>query len=287
MLQQPLAVAAGVSLLAFIGVRFVAVRLGSRLGRLAGRATATVPGQRPGGPLAALGAALMPAEARRDLANRIDRAGLTARLSPEELAACGFVGVLLAAAIGWAAGPRVSFIPRLPLTAGLAYLGAQAPLAWVQARERARSRAVLSELAGALDLMVACTDGGLALAQAVDLVGARVSGPLGHELGRVARETAAGLPVSQALQALARRVNLGPVSLAVGALVRAEEHGTPVTGTLRQQASLARAEQRQAFEREVAALPLKLTLCTVFFIFPTLFVLVVLPNVLWFSRARW
>ncbi len=250
--------------------RWLVRHVGHRLGRLAGN----LPSRRP--PWSGDG-----------LRQRLARIpiGRALRALPDEAAGWCLGGGALGAVlgmIGWTCLdlPFV-FVPAL------AVLGGLAPVEWFRARARVRQRSILSDLAGVLDLLAVCADGGLSLGKAVELVAARAPGSLGDELRRTVQEMAAGRPAGPALQAMARRIDLPAVSLLVGALLRAEELGTPLTAVLRQQASAARAQKRHAFERSLATLPLKLTLCTLCFIFPTLFVLVVLPNLLWFIRARW
>ena len=230
---------------------------------------------------------LVPQFTREAISARLTRAGQATRMSVDAFLGRCFLGSLAGSLLGLMAAALLPTPGGPLLVGGMATLGWHAPLQWLKMQEQARTRAVLCELAPVMDLMAACVEAGLGLSASIARVAERAAGPLGEELRHTAREIRSGRPVTDALQAAARRLGIPRISRVVGALVRADSLGVPVARVLREQASLARLERRQAFERALAGLPVKLTLCTVVFIFPVLFVLVILPNVLLFMGARW
>ncbi len=285
---QVAVIAAGAgALAAMVGLQAILGRR-SRLRRMGDRLEGEGAGLRaPAGVCAAAAGTLVPRATRDAIGARLIRTGRSGRMSVDAFLGRCLLGGLGGALLGFLAGGLLPAPSRALLMAGMAALGWHVPLRGLTMQEQARTRAVLRELAPVTDLMAACAEAGLGLSASIARVAERTGGPLGEELRQTAREIRSGRPVADALQAAGHRLDIIQVKRMVGALVRADSLGVPVARVLREQASQVRLERRQAFERAVAALPIKLTLCTVVFIFPVLFVLVILPNVLLFMGARW
>lgn len=173
-----------------------------------------------------------------------------------------------------------------PILAAAAF-GYMLPDLWLGRLIARRQAAILQDFPAALDLVVVCTDAGLNLPQALAVVTRELGGPLGEEFSRILKETSAGKSALTALRSMSRRVSLQPVSAFVNSVITAETLGTPVSQVFRLQASAARANQRHRAEEAIGKLPMKLTLVTVFFLLPGLFVVAVLPSVLSFLKTGW
>ncbi|HSW10516.1 MAG TPA: type II secretion system F family protein [Bacillota bacterium] len=281
-------IAAGAGAVATMAALQVLLAARPRLRRLRDRLERRSGGVSAAGWLSlAAASALVPVPTREALNARLARAGQAGRMSVEAFLRHCLLSSLGGALLGLLAADLLPALGGPLLPGAMATLGWHAPLHRLKLKEQARARAVLRELAPVMDLMAACAEAGLGLSASIARVAERTAGPLGEELRQTAREIRSGRPVADALQAAARRLGVQQVSRMAGALIRADSLGVPVARVLREQASLARREQRQAFELALAGLPIKLTLCTVVFIFPVLFVLVILPNVLLFMGARW
>jgi len=72
------------------------------------------------------------------------------------------------------------------------------------------------------------------------------SGPLAGELGRALADVRLGMPLAAALDALARRTSLVPLSRFVDGVVVALERGTPLGDVLRSQAGDVREAGKRA-----------------------------------------
>jgi tight adherence protein C len=282
------AIAVGAGSLAAMSVLQVILAARPRLGRIRDRLERKGGGGAPTSGLSETALAdVLPRSTRKALSGHLARAGLAERMSVLRLFGHCLVSSLCGAILGLLIAERLSAPGGPVLAGGMAVLGWHVPLRRLRHQELARARAVLCELAPVMDLMAACAEAGLGLPASLARVAERAAGPLGEELRQTAREVRSGRPVDDALQAAARRLGILQVTRMAGALIRANSLGLPVGKVLREQASLARLERRQAFERALAGLPIKLTLCTVVFIFPVIFVLVILPNLLLFMGARW
>jgi tight adherence protein C len=103
---------------------------------------------------------------------------------------------------------------------------------------------------------------------------------LREEIDQVLREIQLGRPRAEALKDMAKRINLKEVNSVVLAMVQAEAMGTSIAKNLRVQADIAR-ENRWTRAQEMAyKAPVKLTFPLVFFIFPTMFIVIFGPVVL-------
>ncbi|MHB0886593.1 MAG: type II secretion system F family protein [Bacillota bacterium] len=145
----------------------------------------------------------------------------------------------------------------------------------------------MQDFPAVLDLLAVATASGLALGQALDLVCSRHSGPFSAELRWALDQTAAGVRLPVALKRLAGRTGLKAVRGFASALEQAVTFGSPVAQVLRLQAGAARVQRRREIETHIAGLPLKLSLCTVFFFLPAIMVFVILPNLLAFIHGQW
>ncbi len=199
-------------------------------------------------------------------------------------------GVLYAAGVGLAAGVGWSLVSgnlAWPVIFGGAVAGWFVP-GWADGRRRrARLNRLMADLPAVLDLLAIATASGLPLHRAMELVSSRHAGPFSEELRRALDETAGGVRLGRALKNLAERTGLKAARGLAIAVEQATILGAPVAQVLRLQAAAVRTQRRRQAEMVIAGLPLKLSLCTVFFFLPAIFVFVVLPNLLAFIHGRW
>jgi tight adherence protein C len=132
----------------------------------------------------------------------------------------------------------------------------------------------------ALDLMTVCVEAGLAMDAAL----ARVAGEIGmksrvlsDELSLVTLELRAGSSKEKALRGLAMRTGVEDVDALVAMLIQAERFGTSIAASLRVQSDQLRTKRRQRAEEAAAKIALKLLFPLIFFIFPSLLVVLMGP----------
>lgn len=194
----------------------------------------------------------------------------------------------VAAAVALAAViAAVTGAPPMLVALILAPIGWSVP-GWVaRRRHRAKQERLLRDFPAVLDLLAVATASGLALGQALELVCSRHAGSFATELRWALDQTAAGVRLPVALKRLSDRTGLKAVRGFASALEQALTFGSPVAQVLRLQAGAARVQRRRAIEAHIAGLPLKLSLCTVFFFLPAIMVFVILPNLLAFIHGQW
>jgi tight adherence protein C len=138
-------------------------------------------------------------------------------------------------------------------------------------------------LPDALDLMIVCVEAGLGLDAAMNRAAGEIglrSQALSDELNLLALELRMGVRREQALHNLALRCGVDDMSSFVAMLVQADRFGTNVAEALRVQADTMRTHRRLRAEERAAKIPLKLLFPLIFFIFPSLMVVLMGPAML-------
>ena len=164
-----------------------------------------------------------------------------------------------------------------------AALGFLAPDFWLGRRIKKRQSKVRRGLPDVLDLLVICIEAGLSLdhATARTAVELKTAQPeVCDELNIVVLEQRAGRPRGDAWKHMAERTDVDCVRNLVTMLVQAEQFGTSVAKTLRIHSDTLRTQRVQAVEEAAAKPTIKLLFPLVFFIFPSLFVVVLGPALL-------
>jgi tight adherence protein C len=152
-------------------------------------------------------------------------------------------------------------------------------LPWMLLRRAARGRGQMidRQLPDAIDLIVTCVESGLGLQAAMLKVADHFDGPVADEFNRASRDVAMGRPRDEALHAMAERSGSRELKLLVRAIVQAEQMGVSIGHVLRNQSGELRERRRQRAREKANMVPVKMTIPTVLFIFPTLFLLMLGP----------
>lgn len=143
-----------------------------------------------------------------------------------------------------------------------------------------RQRDIFECFPDALDLMTVCVEAGLAIDAALARVAAEISlksRVLADELQLVTLELRAGNSKEKALRNLALRTGVEDIDALVAMLIQAERFGTSIADSLRVQSDQLRTKRRQRAEEAAAKIALKLLFPLIFFIFPSLLVVLMGP----------
>lgn len=146
-----------------------------------------------------------------------------------------------------------------------------------------RQRDIFESFPDALDLMTVCVEAGLAMDAALARVAQEIglkSVILAEELQLVTLELRAGSAKEKALRNLSLRTGVEDVDALVTMLIQADRFGTSVADSLRVQSELLRTKRRQRAEEQAAKIALKLLFPLIFFIFPSLLVVLLGPALL-------
>jgi tight adherence protein C len=157
------------------------------------------------------------------------------------------------------------------------------PEFWLNRAIKQHRLSIKRSLPDALDLLSICMESGMGIDQAIVRVGVelKISHPqLSHELIMITLEQRAGNPRLTAWRNMADRVDIDNVRSFVNMLVQTERFGTPISKALSTFSDTLRTQKRQQAEEKAAKTTIKLVLPLVLFIFPSIFIVTVVPAVL-------
>jgi tight adherence protein C len=184
--------------------------------------------------------------------------------------------------------PEQSSMASVGIPMGAGMVGLLAP-DWLVKRRRSQYQQRLERgLPDALDMMVVCAQAGLGFGAAIVRVGTELRGThseVARELAHTANELQVMSDSRIALTNLGKRTGVDGYKRLGATLVQTMQYGTPLTDALRILSAEMRQELLVKFEVRAARLPLLLTLPTIFFILPCVFLIACGPAVIQIMRA--
>lgn len=171
---------------------------------------------------------------------------------------------------------------------GAASAGYFFPMLWLRHAVSQRKEQLQDAFPDALDLMVVCVEAGLGLDAAISRVSSEIRfahRELAEEFHLVSLELRTGLSRAEALKNLSRRIDLEEVSSLVALLVQTDKFGTSIGQALRVHSDSMRVNRQLRAEELAAKIPVKILFPLVFFIFPSLFVVVIGPAAINIART--
>ena len=181
-----------------------------------------------------------------------------------------------------------SVTAQLVIYVGAASAGYFLPMLWLRHAIGQRKGKLLDAFPDALDLMVVCVEAGLGLDAAISRVSSEIRfahRELAEEFNLVSLELRTGLSRAEALKNLSRRIELEEVGSLVALLVQTDKFGTSIGQSLRVHSDAMRVNRQLRAEELAAKLPVKMLFPLVFFIFPSLFVVVIGPAAIKIART--
>lgn len=166
------------------------------------------------------------------------------------------------------------------LMVGLAALGYFLPNVFLERRISYRKREIFESFPDAMDLIIVCVEAGLGLDAALARVGEEIhmrSPILGEELHLINLELRAGSSRERALRNLALRTGVEDIDTLVAMLVQSDRFGTSVADSLRVHADNLRTKRRLRAEEAAAKIAVKLLFPLIFFIFPSMLLVLLGP----------
>ncbi|MCC6070684.1 type II secretion system F family protein [Massilia sp. GCM10020059] len=151
-----------------------------------------------------------------------------------------------------------------------------------------RQREIFETIPDALDLLTVCVEAGLSLERALIKVAGEIhikSVTLAQELQLVLMEMRAGFTKEKALRNFALRSGVEDVDTLVAMLIQSERFGTSMGDALRVHSDNLRTKRRMAAEETAAKIGLKLLFPLIFFIFPTLLMVLIGPAGIQIART--
>jgi tight adherence protein C len=163
--------------------------------------------------------------------------------------------------------------------------GQRMPSMWLKRRIRARQRAIDRRLPYALDLMVACLEGGLSLDAALVKVVEQSEGPLTLEVRKTLQEMALGRPTVDAVRDLGERTGAPGLKRLTEDIVQSDRMGISIAESLRSLAHEARVQRRQIAEELARKAPIKMVPVLIFCVLPALGIVTTAPAAILLLRT--
>lgn len=223
-----------------------------------------------------------PRELRNVLEEMLMHLGVQEKWGVNRLAA----GWVLAVALGGMISLAVIYFGSFQLTQKIAILGlglllgALIPFLLLQSVIRRRKAALKKQLPEFLDFLSVSVQAGLSFDGAVAKIVQRMNGPLPEEFRRMLRDMGLGMTRQRTLTQLAKRCDVDEIYLFTGSVIQAEHLGTSMAKNLKNQADNMRDRHRQEVRAMALKAPVKIIFPLILFIFPSIFVMVVLPSAL-------
>jgi len=221
--------------------------------------------------------AYIPADYLERANERLQLTGVGYLINSEQYYAIRIVSVLAIVGLAWFSMNALgNFDPTMMLLAVIG--GFFLPVLWLRDVRIRRDKAVLKALPTYLDFITMAVEAGLNLTGAINqAMDKGPAGPLRHEFYMVVRDLRAGLPRSEALRRMEKRMGLLEITSFVGTVIQAEKMGARLGEALRIQAEQRRTERFQRAEKLAMEAPVKLIGPLLLFIFPVTFIVLGFP----------
>jgi tight adherence protein C len=157
------------------------------------------------------------------------------------------------------------------------YLG---PSFYLDRRIKAKRMEHQSGFPDFMDLLVVCADAGLSMEASLDRVGRELADSypsLCANIHMANLEIRAGRTLTESLEHLAERLGLDEARSFSTLIAQSEELGSSITEALRVYSDDMRHKRLSRAEEKAYALPAKLSIPLMMFVFPVLFVVILLP----------
>jgi tight adherence protein C len=165
----------------------------------------------------------------------------------------------------------------------LAILGFLLPSFWLSRKVKNRQLQIFFDLPDVLDLMTVCVEAGLSIDASMVTISQEENfqkSPLVREMKIVLAETRAGKSRIEALKNMGERSMVDDLKAFTTVLIQTERLGTSLAQALRVYSDSFRTIRTQRAEETAAKTTIKLLFPLIFFIFPALFVVMLLPAII-------
>ena len=148
-----------------------------------------------------------------------------------------------------------------------------------------RQHEIEKSLPDVIDLLTVSIEAGLSFDGAMSKLAEKMSGVLVSEFSIVLKEMKMGISKRDALKSMIERVPVANLITFVGAIIQADQLGVSIGNVLRIQSNIMRQKRRQRASELAMKAPIKMLFPMVFFILPTIFIVLLGPVVIQIMQA--
>lgn len=147
----------------------------------------------------------------------------------------------------------------------------------LKSETKRRQGEILRALSYSLDLITLCVEAGLSFSEAIIVVVSNTEGPLKEEFAKALKEIKMGINRKTALHSMGKRCKVKELTNLVMAITQADELGISLGKIMRIESDSLRERMREMFRERAMKVPVKMLFPLVFFIFPSIFVVLLGP----------
>jgi tight adherence protein C len=151
------------------------------------------------------------------------------------------------------------------------------PYSSLNTKSLKRKEGIQKALPDLLDLLYVSVEAGLAFDMAIKRATEKMHGPLSEEFKKTMDEISKGRSREEALKGMVRRTQVDDLASFVTSVIQAEQLGSNIANVLRVQSVSMRGVRRQRAREKAAKIPVKMLFPLIFFMFPSLFVIILGP----------
>jgi tight adherence protein C len=166
------------------------------------------------------------------------------------------------------------------VTAICTALGYYLPMMNLSSKISRRQAQVVRGLPDALDLMVICVEAGLGFDAAMGKVYDKWDNEIANAFGRVIQEIQLGKTRRDALRDMSTRLDVPDFSNFASSIIQADQLGVSIGKILRIQSDQMRIKRRQRAQEKAHQAPVKMMIPMTFFIFPSIWIVLLGPALL-------
>lgn len=166
---------------------------------------------------------------------------------------------------------------NLPMLLLLTIAALYVPDLYLKICKKNRQNLIVKSLPDVLDLLTVSVEAGLGFDAALHKVIEKTDGPLTDEFEKVLQEINLGKPRRDALRDMAARLEVNDVTTFTGSIIQADQLGVSITNVLRIQSAQCRANRKMRAQEQAQKAPVKILIPLVFFIFPTILIVLLGP----------
>lgn len=211
--------------------------------------------------------------------HKLELAGLAHKIKPAQFLAYRMV----AAIVLGIASLTIIFVTALPvfqrmLIIVIAFvIGFMLPTVFLGSKITARQTSIIKALPDALDLLTICVEAGLGFDAAMSKVAEKWDNELSIAFMRTVQEMQLGKLRREALRNMSNSMDVPDVTTFVAAIIQADTLGVSMAKVMRIQSDTMRMKRRQRAEEKARQAPVKMMFPLVFFIFPTILIVLLGP----------
>ena len=223
-----------------------------------------------------------PAQAIAGARHKLEMANAPRWIEPTVFLASRFIfgialGLLLLLTFSLSASFSLFSLNSLGMIFAAVVFGFFLPNLLLERNIKQRQHRVLNSMPDALDLLTISVEAGLGFDAALKKVTEKWTNELSMAFSRVLQEVQLGKLRREALRDMADNLNISEMDSFVAAVIQSEQLGVSMARVLRVQSDAMRIKRRQRAEENAAKAPVKMLLPMVFFILPSIFIILIGP----------